>query len=248
MKTNCVIIYPKGDLSERILVLISGMIFAEFKNINLKIIWDHRVPYNYLFLNKLDFIEIKDMYNKNYIYNPNVDQSLLYNKLIKDEGSDLHVIVETDKEFHHMDMSIHTYIEKRYSYFQEIFRKNISGHLIGQLNLIDFPSNTSIYAYNNQMLELNIPTVLVSTDVFDNPSEEYLNFLLMMIFTKFDLIVVSNETLKQYMINATKLSLKPVISVDTQSYFDRYNNYAKGIFGYGLVINPDSFKILNYIK
>lgn len=248
MDTNCLIIYPKGDLCERIFVLISALIFVDFKKINLKVIWDHRVPYNYLFLNVLDFIEIKDLYKKNYIYNPNVDQAVLYNKIQKNENSDVFIIVSTDKEFHHVNMSMHEYISKRHTYFQEIFRKNISGHLLGQLNLIDFPSKTDIYAFNTQDVELTIPSINLDKEVFDNPSKEYLNFLMMMLYTKFELIVVSEETLEKSIIDASKLSLKPVVSLDSTSYFDKFNNYAKGLFGYGLVINPDSFKILNYIK
>ena len=248
MDTNCLIIYPKGDLCERIFVLISALIFVDHKKINLKVIWDHRVPYNYLFLNVLDFIEIKELYKKNYIYNPNVDQAVLYNKIQKNENSDVFIIVSTDKEFNHVDMSIHEYISKRHTYFQEIFRKNISGHLLGQLNLIDFPTKTDIYAFNTQDVELTIPTINLDKEVFDNPSQEYLDFLMMMLYTKFELIVVSDETLEKSIIDATKLSLKPVVSIDSISYYDKYNNYTKGLFGYGLIINPDSVKILNYIK
>lgn len=248
MDTNCLIIYPKGDLCKRIFVLISALIFVDHMKINLKVIWDHRVPYNYLFLNVLDFIEIKDLYKKNYIYNPNVDQAVLYNKIQKNKNSDVFIIVSTDQEFNHVDMSMHEYISKRHTYFQEIFRKNISGHLLGQLNLIDFPTKTDIYAFNTQDIELTIPTINLDKEVFDNPSQEYLDFLMMMLYTKFELIVVSDETLEKSIIDATKLSLKPVVSIDSTSYYDKYNNYTKGLFGYGLIINPDSVKILNYIK
>ena len=136
INTNCLVIYPKGCLSKRILILLSACILCNHLDINLKMIWDHRVPYNYLFLNNIELIEIKDLFQKNYIYNPNIDQSVMFNKLKKSISSDLYVIIETSEEFNHADMPMYECIRQKHLIFQEQFRKHISVEFVVRFSFL----------------------------------------------------------------------------------------------------------------
>ena len=101
MEISTLVIYPKGTITNRILVMVSAKIFSIFKNVKLKMIWDHDIPYDTLFLGNVDLVNITYFSKKNYLYNPGIDQSLLYNEVENNEKSDMYLIIETDKEIIH---------------------------------------------------------------------------------------------------------------------------------------------------
>ena len=56
MKTRNMIIIPQGNLSNMILVMLSAIVFSKHKNINIFMIWKHKIPFNNLFLNGIQLV------------------------------------------------------------------------------------------------------------------------------------------------------------------------------------------------
>lgn len=241
---NTLIIYPKGNLCDRILVMISGILLAHELDIRIKMIWDHEVTYNNLFLNNIELISIDDLNNKKYIYNPNIDQSIIYNNLHKNTTSDMHVIIQTNKEFKHKNMSLHQYLLKRRSYYLHILKESMSGVLLGQINLIDFPSKPFIHICGTTY-ETSLNKLEINEKVFDVKNNDLLDYIKGLIASKADLIIHTKKDLNddKYIIHASKVSMNPLICLNTPNYYDTFKNYSKDYLGFPMVINPDINKI-----
>ena len=56
MKTRNMIIIPKGNLSNMVLVMLSAIVFSKETNINISMIWKHKIPFDNLFLNCIQLI------------------------------------------------------------------------------------------------------------------------------------------------------------------------------------------------
>lgn len=244
INVNTLIIYPKGNLCDRILVMISGILLASELDVNIKMIWDHDVTYDNLFLNNIELISINDLNKKKYIYNPNIDQSIMYNNLKKNISSDMHVIIQSNREFKHKNVSQHVYLLKRRMYYLKILKDNISGVLLGQINLIDFPSEPFIHKCGAFETKLN--NLQIDEHIFDVKNSDLLEYIKGLATSKAHLIIHTKSNFDEddkYIIHASKLSMNPVVCINTSNYYDTFKNYSKDYLGFSMVINPDINKM-----
>ena len=126
MDISTLVIYPKGTITNRIAIMVSAKIFSIFKNVKLKMIWDHEIPYDTLFLGNVELVNIMYFNGKKYMYNPGIDQSLLYNNVESDENSDMYLIIESEKEIYHKNMNEKMFASLR----KNIYNTLLKDHLI----------------------------------------------------------------------------------------------------------------------
>ena len=237
-----IVIYPKGSLTERILVVVAAKVYAKFLKMDIKMVWDHTIPYREFFLGDIDIIDIAYLYGKNYVYNPNIDQSVYYNNHNLYNTDDMHMIIESKNEFKHMNMELLEYVKCRKIEYLNMLRNNISGSLLGKLNLIDVPKSPFVCVdgeYNTRIAKM-----MLDDSVFDECGKEMMDYMKTLLYSKADVLIMTNDEPDMNMVNATKISMIPLISTCYDRYHDTLiKNYVKNYLGFSLVINPDINKI-----
>lgn len=240
------VIYPKGSLTDRISVMMSVKVINQFLNINLQMIWDHSVPYHVLFVDDIPIVNFEYFKGKNYVYNPNVDQQELIDNIVPDIYSDLHLIVETDRDLKHKDMSVaeHQLLKKQHYLF--MLRHHLNGMILGQLNLFDMPPTSTNCFADNVALTKNKTRISTLPIISDNQFPDAKNadlkaFLESLIYCKASLLICESQTVPQRFIDATKISLVPVICLNENVNVPKQieSACAKNFMGHALVINPN---------
>lgn len=251
IRAKTMVIYPKGDLTNRILVMVSAVVFCKEKNLEIKMIWDHEIRYGMLFLGNIDVVPISYFEGKNYIYNPNVDQSVLYNDMIADNESDMYVIIETDKEVIWNGVNYGRYLKDRTITYKKLLKEYMSGNLLGQISLVDFPNDTKYYCSKGaETFNTSLKELVVSDDMFNVENKEVLEYIKTLVYCKADVLICTNEHMDKTFNDASNISLTTVIytkhlSEDEKTVLKNKQipNYSEGYMGYGVVINPDINKI-----
>ena len=234
---NTIVIYPKGTITNRILVMVSAIVFAKENNFDIKMIWDHPVHYNTLFLGNIDIVTIPFFHNKNYVYNPNMNQQEIINQLIY-TFEEMYAIIETDQEIIPQNHS--NYLIKRTIEYKKLLKENMSGNLLGQISLIDFP--TEPFCSIHGSFDTKLKQLHINNDLFDINNTEVLEYVRTLVLSKANILICSDSIPNEY-INASIISLNTIICLKDIDYTSKIINYCKGYMGYALTINPDIQKI-----
>ena len=116
--------------------------------------------------NNIKLVDETFLVGKKYIYNPHVEQSTIYNSSIIDSccDNDEYLIIESEQLLKSNKMSeIHILKEINYAYV-DLLTEFMSGTLLGQLNLINFPKNKHfIHNVDSDTNELEIDVSLFDT-------------------------------------------------------------------------------------
>lgn len=249
------VIYPKGSLHQRIIVMISAYLFTKSKGLKVLMIWDHAVPYHALFLDNISLVNIDYFGDKHYIYNPNVDQSTLIQSILPNPSSEMYMIVETDKEIVDKSLNIASYILQRKMAYQELLKNHLSGMVLGQLNMFDYPYREKLpvcFTTDTKLKEVTkniVKLPLLKPDQFpDARNEETIEYLRALIYSKADVLLCENDTdVPKEFVYATDISLVPVVSKQKKiKTTDNHNGVATNFLNYETVINPD-YNVLKLI-
>lgn len=247
-EVGTLVIYPKGTLHQRIIVMISACIFAKAKGIHVAMIWDHSVAYHSLFLGNITLLDISFFANKHYIYNPNVDQVELVQSIVPNPMSEMFMIVESDKEIISKEQNVAEYMLQRKKVYGELLKNHLSGMVLGQLNMYDYPVNKErlpvCFTTDTKLKDVTqklIKLPMLKKDQFpDVKKEETVKYFSALIYSKADCLICENEeTIPEEFLYATDISLVPIVS--KKATCDRTNNMngvAKNFLKYDTVINP----------
>lgn len=243
VEAKTLVIIPKGTLTNRILVMVSAIVLAKHLRMDLKMVWDHAVPYDVLFLNNIDLVNIAYFHGKHYQYNPNGDQSLIYNQLVYNPDSKMHIIIESTDELKHQDMSDSDYLLMLNDVYLRMLRENMNGMLLGQVNLVDVPKEP--YCVMNGEYPTRMKRLIIDEDIFDFKNLELRSFTRALIYSRATVLVNTQKELCEEYVEASKISMVPVVNLSTPDLDYKYfiPNSSEGLLGYGLVINPDMKRI-----
>lgn len=251
MKVETLIILPRGSISERILTIISAKIFAEHTGVKLSLLWDHEIAYSTLFLDRIDMITFERLQGTKYIYNPHVDQTKLYHNIDPTEN-ETSLIVQTNNELLHPNMSKLLYLKKRTELYNTMLTRDISGTLLGQLNLFDAHYGLSTYCFaDGDTTDVNrnpdmkvLP--LLSKDLFDVANDDMFDYICSILYSRASLLVATKSFLPSPFLFASQISMIPLIATHPDENTDLKSLIGlvcKNILDYTYVINPDFNKI-----
>ena len=242
MEISTLVIYPKGTVANRISIMVSAKIFSIFKNVKLKMIWDHEIPYDTLFLGNVELVNIMYFNGKKYLYNPGMDQSLLYNDITSNENSDMHLIIETDKEMCHKDMDDKMFASLRKNVYNTLLKDHLSGNVLGQLNLVDFPKDH--FCCIDGEFKTNMKKLQIDESIFDIRIEEVKSYIRTLIYSKASVLINTTSEMNEEFVNASKISMVSVVHTNEYLKYDsNIKNCCYNLYNFGLVINPDINKI-----
>lgn len=242
MEITTLVIYPKGNLTNRIMVMVSAVILARFQNIKVKMIWDYDIPYDNFFLGNIEVVPLTYFNQKKYIYNPNIDQRLLYNELIPDANADMYMIIESEEELVHNTMSTGMYALLRKKLLLSLLKENMSGNILGQINLVDFPKEM-FCCVDGAPFDTNIKQFNIDMSIFDIRKPEVQSYIRTLIYSKALVLINTTDVLNEEFLQATKISTVPIVHTKPLKYESFVKNYCTDLCNYGLVINPDINKI-----
>jgi hypothetical protein len=206
-------------------------------------IWDHAVPYDYIFMDNIELVDINFFAGKKYIYNPTIEQSELYNDVQLNYGCETYLIIESCDELIHKDMKQGTFIMKRKELYLKMLRENMGGMLLGQINLIDFPKYPFCCVVGDKCLQTNIPQFKLDENIFDIKTDEVKEYVRILVYSKACILVNTNDKLNTELVDSSKISLIPVVHTQVVAYENDIKNYVTSFLDYNLVINPDVKKI-----
>ncbi|QOI90297.1 hypothetical protein QKU58_gp034 [Pyramimonas orientalis virus] len=242
MEIQTIVIWPKGSITNRISIMVSAVVMAQHLNMGIKLIWDHDVLYENLFMGNIEIVDIQYFGGKKYVFNPDVDQSALCNNVAFKEGCDTYLIVNTDKEIKLEGMSQALYIVKRREYYLNILKEYMSGMLLGQINLVEFPRGP--FCCVDGKFPSEIQQFTINPGVFDINNEEVKEYVNVLIYSKAALLVSTENVVNKEFVCASRISTVPVVHTrDVEYEDDLTNNFTKSFLDYRLVINPDIKKI-----
>lgn len=251
MKAETLLIYPKGTVSERVLVVVSAKILAAYVGTKIAVLWDHEIGYSNLFLDGVDLLSLDQLNTCKYIYNPNIDQALIYNQ-IEPTANATYAIVQSNTEIRHQHMSKHQYLMHRTLLYHKMLTQDISGILLGQLNLFDAHYGLRTYCFTDaedpRSLGCKIPALtLPSKDLFDIINDEMYEYVCSVLCSRASLLLVTREELGAPFYFASQISEIPVVCVhpngNPDSHAHSINATCKDFLDYSYVINPDFNKI-----
>lgn len=244
IEAKALVIIPKGTLTNRILVMVSAIVFAKHLCMDVKMIWDCPVPYDVLFLNNIDLVDISYFHGKHYQYNPNGDQSLIYNQMVFNSESQMHIVIESTDELKHKDMSDSDYLLMRNDVYLNMLRENMNGMLLGQVNLIAEVPNEHYCITNGGEHSTRLKQVRIDEDMFDFKNEELRSYTRILIYSRATVLVNIKKEMCEEFVEASKISMVPVVNVEHGLRYEYFiPNSCENLLGYGLVINPDMKRI-----
>lgn len=241
MDISTLVIYPKGTITNRISIMVSAKIFSIFKNVKLKMIWDHEIPYDTLFLGNVELVNIMYFNGKKYMYNPGIDQSLLYNDVVNNEQLDMYLIIETDQEIRHKDMDDKIFASLRKNIYNTLLKDHLSGNVLGQLNLVDFPKDH--FCCIDGTFNTNMKKLEIDESIFDIRIEDVKSYVRTLIYSKASVLINTTSKINDEFVNASKISMVSVVHTNDLEYNSNIKNCCNNLYNFGLVINPDINKI-----
>ena len=243
MEITTLVIYPKGTIANRISIMVSAKIYSIFKKVKLKMMWDHEIPYDTLFLGNVELVNNMYFNGKKYLYNPGIDQRLLYNDVTSNEQSDMYLIIETDEEIRHIDMDDKMFVSLRKNIYKTLLKDHLSGNVLGQLNLVDFPKDHFCCIDGN--FDTKMTKLEIDPSIFDIRIEEVKSYVRILIYSKASVLINTTNTINEEFVTASKISMEPVVHTDKDLEYNNSNikNYCNDLYNLGLVINPDMNKI-----
>jgi len=245
MKTRNMIIIPRGNLSNMILVMLSAMYFSKKNNVNISMIWKHKIPFDNLFLNCIQLVNESFLHGKKYIYNPSIDQSLMYNNFSVCD-SDEFLVIETDKMIKDKMISDILILKNIHMIYKHLLRENISGILLGQVNLIDFPKNDFVYDLNCKQNVLNFDNML------DTNNQDFIDYIKILSISKASIVKCNPKHIEINLSDIYHISIVNFNTIVCENEIDIENmvknlifgNYTQNFLGYHLVINPNIQKMM----
>lgn len=248
-----IVIYPKGTLTERISVITSGKVLAEFLNTKLQVIWDHSVPYHALFLDNVALVNLAYFKDKNYLYNPSLNQNDLINNVTGDVYSDMHLILESNSDLIHKDMRLGEYLILKKNMYLHLLSNNLNGMVTGQLNLFDIPTSDTYcfiedMMYSSKNKKLTSLPMLSENQFPDAKNIELKRYLEILIYSKANLLICTSATIPDVFIEASKLTMIPIICTNknVKQPYSIKNISAVNYLDFPLVVYPNIESIKLY--
>jgi hypothetical protein len=240
IEVNNFVLIPEGNLTQKMNSLIACMIYCKKMNFNFFTIWNHPIDYNNLFINDIKFVSFEYLKNKNYIYQPDVKiESILTNLSYKE--NDNYIILHIKNPFKHHLMSEIEYMIRRKNIYENLLRNDISGILLGKLNLINIPSQPVVGVFGEYETKKNKFTDdLIDLDFSYDDAKDYLRILL---FSKCDIIVYAHQHINNDLkiaIEAASIRLIPIVFIHDIKIPNTIENY----FGFKRVLYPNIEKLL----
>ena len=243
MKTKNMIIIPQGNLSNMILVMLSAMVFCQHNKTNIFMIWKHKIPFDNLFLNCIQLVNESFLQGKKYIYNPSIDQSVMYNNTLLCDNDEF-LVIETGKMIKENTMSDIIILKNIHILYKELLRENISGILLGQINLIDFPNEDFVY-------DLNSKNNVLKFEMFDTNNQDFIDYIKILSISKASIVKCDPKHIEMNLSDIYHMSIVNLNVIVCKSEIDTENfvkniltNYAQNFLGYQLVINPNIQKMM----
>ena len=245
MKTKNMIIIPLGNLANMILVMLSAIVFCKHKNMNILMIWKHKIPFDNLFLDGIQLVNESFLNGKRYIYNPAIDQSLMYNNTIVCD-TDEYMVIETNKLIKANTMSDITILKNMQMIYKELLREHISGILLGQINMIDFPKSEFIYDFNDKNNVLNFE------NMFDTNNQDFIDYIKILSISKASIVKCNPKHIELNLsdiyhisiINFNMIVCKDEIDIKQYVKEEIFSNFTENFLGYHLVINANIQKMM----
>ena len=260
MQVQTLVVCPRGTITQRVLVVVSAKVFAAHVGVALNVIWDHEVAYNNLFLDDLELIEEEALIGKHYIYNPNVEQENLYNAVVAAKN-DQCLVVQTAKELVHKSMNRTRYVWERRQIYARMLTQEISGMLLGQVNLFDAPGDAKGYCFIDDCSALNASVLrnlnvrmlpMVDKSIFYVRSQEMFEYVAAVVYSRAALLVAGGERVPRVMYEASRISLVPLACTRATATLEggsrpivssRNELISTNLMNIPVVINPDLNKI-----
>ena len=261
MQIQTVVVCPRGTITQRVLVVVSAKVFAAYVGVSLNVIWDHEVAYSNLFLDDLKLIQQEALIGKHYIYNPNVDQENLYNAVVAAKNGQ-YLVVQTAEELVHKSMNRNRYLRDRQWVYAHMLSQEISGMLLGQVNLFDAPNDATGYCFVDEDGARNASSLLrnikvrelpmVDKSIFYVRSQEMFEYVAAVVYSRATLLVSARERVPRVLYEASRISLVPLACTRTTATLEGSSTpivsecreaLSTVMMDIPLVINPDLNKI-----
>lgn len=243
MKTRNMIIIPKGNLSNMVLVMLSAIVFSKDRNINISMIWKHKIPFDNLFLNCIQLVDESFLQGKKYLYNPSINQSLLYNNSLVYDNEEI-IVIETHEMIKANTMSDGKILKNIQKVYKELLREHISGILLGQINMIDFPKNDFIYDFDNKN------NVLKFDNMFDTNNQDFIDYIQLLSISKASIVKCNPKHIQLNLSDIYHISIINFNMIVCEKEIDVivkdkiFSNYTENFLGHCLVINPNIQKMM----
>lgn len=238
---NEIVIIPRGSVYEMIEIMISAQIYALYHQIKIKMIWDHEVKYPNLFVGNIECVEKSYLQEKQYVYNPNIDQGIIYNNIKVDMSVDFVIIIDTDKIIRMESMSDIEYIRRSYILYDNLLKEYISGSLLGRLNMISFPQG--IFCVNKTNDKVNVKTLELDLSDLDVQNVEMIEYITILAYSKAEILIAEDDKEDDELEKAAKVRGSMIIYKKYKSE-KKCDNESIGLFGYSTVVNPNTKNIL----
>lgn len=264
MQVQTLVVYPRGSIAQRVLIIVSAKVFAKRVGVALCVMWDHEVAYSDLFLDNTHFITQEMLQDKKYVYYPHVDQALLYNA-IEPTPNETYLIVQTTDELIHASMTKIRYIHERRRVYAHMLKYEMSGMLLGQLNLYDSPADAHCFVDDesglNEIGALRRDDIhqgikllpMINKSLFYVRSHELFEYLSSIVYSRSQLLICTHKTVPQVLYNASQITLIPLLCTNAAAVlapFDDPNRkrapldaVCKDVFDIPIIVNPDLNKI-----
>lgn len=245
MKTRNMIIIPQGNLSNMVLVMLSAIVFSKHKNMNIFMIWKHKIPFDNLFLNCIELVDESFLNGKKYLYNPSMDQSLMYNNVVVCDNDEF-MVIETNNLIKANTMYDITILKNMQMIYKDFLREKISGILLGQINMIDFPKEEFIYDLNDKQ-----NNVLKFETMFDTNNQDFIDYIKILSISKASIVKCNDKHIEMNLSDIYHMSMINFNTIVCENEIDKLyikdkllGNYTENFLGYRLVINPNIQKMM----
>lgn len=238
---NECIIMPRGSVYEMIEIMISAQIYASYHQMKIKMIWDHKVKYPNLFVGNIECVETSYLQGKQYIYNPSIDQGIIYNNIKVDQNVYFIIIIDTNKIIRLESMSDVEYMKRSYILYDNLLKEYISGSLLGRLNMISFPQG--IFCVNKTDDNVNVSTLELDLSDLDVQNDEMIEYITILAYSKAEILITDNVKEDEELERVAKVRGSMIIYKNYKSEKIR-DNESIGLFGYPTVVNPNTNNIL----
>ena len=259
MQIQTLVVCPRGTVTQRVTVVVSAKVFATHVGLSLNVIWDHEVAYSNLFLDDLELIQEGALIGKHYIYNPNVDQEKLYNAVVGEKNGH-YLVVQTAEELVHKSMDRNQYVWERRRVYARMLSQEISGMLLGQVNLFDAPVDAEGYCFADEdtgnasvLRNLKVRVLpMVDKSAFYVRSQEMFEYVAAVVHSRAALLISRRERVPRVLYEASRISLVPLACTRATATLEGSSRplssgcgeaLSTDVMDIPLVINPDLNKI-----
>ena len=233
-------IIPRGTLVQRMNVLVGARIAAGELKCPLSVVWDHAIPYSDLFMNSMSLVTMDEVSKDRYVYNPHMDPNYLLNNAQFSENG-VTLVLETSECVRIYSHSYMQYALKKKAIYHDLLKDHINGWFLGQINLIDIPKRPIVGKLgndvNNEVVKANSKPAqkhtvnFISFDCEDlqDVNQELLEYIHTIVLSKSDLVVCYDKKYVGVAVEASSISLCPLLIFDENVDFTLLRFYESAL-------------------